>query len=562
MRRSTASLLLAIFLVSVFLRLYPLTSYILWGADIGEYHYLTHTIIENGSLPSSYDGWGFAYPLFPGMEILTAAASFSGMGLSLALSTVIPILASLIVFPVFVMTAGIMRDDRAGLIAAAFIAVAMPHVYATSHPMPGALGDLLFATCLLLFIKWLKYPKFGWLLFPATLALILTHHLSTYFLLICLVLGVFTVQLLRNRTSKTIMARELSYILFALLVTLFFWFVASPEFVEGVSSSESVLFSPLLLAGLAIVAAIALSVILARRRLVPTLVIRFPTNGRSFALFGVVLATSTAILLVNAFVITPGTSIELSPVIALLFLPLVLFISFAGPGTRPLGFFRGGHYPLAWVLAISFSTLAGVAMSSTVLIPYRHMQYLMIPLAILAGVGFIYVSGLAHRERSARRLGVATAVALVLVGTNAAVAYPPRELIAGYQEGLLPEALTVALWSDGNIDGLVAADHVASTVLFGFGGVHPTWDTASQVFRSPDFDGARDELTGVETPSGSGRIDWVILNRDTEEGVFLHPWDPSTPMTWEAVEKFGEEPFQLLLDDGYSRVYFINWGLD
>ncbi|MCK4366509.1 MAG: hypothetical protein KAW84_01005 [Thermoplasmata archaeon] len=561
MRKSIAFALLAVFIFSMFLRLFPLTRCLFWGADIGEYYHISSQLVADGSIPGTYGGWGFAYPSFPGMEIVVAVSSLLGMELSMSLSVAIPVLASLVVFPVFLITTETTGDARAGLIAAAFIAVVMPHVYATSHPMPASMGDLLFAACLLLFLKWLRNPKFGFLLFPVTLVLIVTHHLSTYFLLITLVFGVFLVQLLRNKTSKEVLTRELAYVLFTAVMAALFWFAWAPGFVEGVVSSESVFLSPLLF-GLLIVALTAgVFIVYAKRKLLPNLVLRYPTYRRAVVTLTVVFLISLSILLVNALVVVPGTTINLTPDVAILFLPLVLFISFAGPGSRPISFNRGGVYPFAWTLAISVSTLAGLAISSEALLPYRHMEYLMLPVAVLAGLGVVHAFGLIHFTGNRRRAGLAAAVALGLVATNAAVAYPPRDLMGGWEESIKPEVVSLALWTGEHTVGLVAADHRVSTVLFGFGGVDATWDTVTLVFHAEDFEGAREELESVDSPSGRQRAVYVAFDSDTVAGVLLYPWDPAEPMSDEAVEKFEELPFQKMYEDGYSSLFLINWGL-
>lgn len=561
MKRSIALTLLALFFLSVFLRLLPLTRHLFWGADIGEYYYLSSQLMAEGSISESYAGWGFAYPYFPGMEIVVAGSSLMGMEISMAISLLIPILASLIVFPTFFLTREITSDDRAGLVAAAFIAVVMPHVYPTSHPMPASIGDLLFATSLMLFPKWLREPRFGLLLFPTTFALVVTHHLSTYFLMICLLFGIILVQLVRNRTSLSMLIREVGYIAFTVAITLLYWFMASPGFTEEIISSGGLVISPVLLAILAGMVILAILVIYARRRYFPRLVFRYPSYRRVLTMFAVLLTTSLLILSVNAFVVVPGTSINLSALGALLFLPLIIFLSFAGSGSRPSIFHNRGLYPLAWALVISLSTLAGIYMSSTVLIPYRHIEYLMFPLAILVGIGLVHAFGLVHFGVTRRRIASATVVALILVMTNALVAYPPRDVLAGYEEGTKPELVSLARWSGENVDDLVAADHRVSSMLFGFGHVNATWDTVTLVFHSPDFESARIELGNLSSPSGRRKVVFVAIDQDTIDGVFLYPWDPAEPMTQEAVSKFEESPFQKMYDDGYSRLFLLNWGL-
>src|SRR4030065_651689 len=55
--------------------------------------------------------------------------------------------------PVLLPAASPARDERAGLLAAALVAVAFPHAFPTSHTAPATLGDLLAIASLLLFVK-------------------------------------------------------------------------------------------------------------------------------------------------------------------------------------------------------------------------------------------------------------------------------------------------------------------------------------------------------------------------------------------------------------------------
>ncbi|MDX1534379.1 MAG: hypothetical protein R3291_02025, partial [Thermoplasmata archaeon] len=153
MRRSVGFALLALFFVAAYVRLTPVTLYLYWGGDFGEYFALSRAVFEGQPLPDPYLGWGVTYPEFPGLFVINAVIGWAGVPIEAAALLVVPILAALVVVPVFLLAREVTRRDWAALLAAAIVAVLSPHAYPTSHAIPGALGDLLFATGLLLLVR-------------------------------------------------------------------------------------------------------------------------------------------------------------------------------------------------------------------------------------------------------------------------------------------------------------------------------------------------------------------------------------------------------------------------
>ena len=73
MRKSTRYALFTIFLLALFLRLFPLMNTLYWGADYGEYYYLSNELVTNNHISTQYFGWGVVYPDFPGFEGLSSS---------------------------------------------------------------------------------------------------------------------------------------------------------------------------------------------------------------------------------------------------------------------------------------------------------------------------------------------------------------------------------------------------------------------------------------------------------------------------------------------------------
>ena len=560
MRKSTAFALAAIVLGSAFLRLSPLLSFAFWGSDIGEYFTILRFLTVAGHLPTAYAGWGITYPYFPGMFLVQDAPALLGpLGVPAAVELIVPVLGGLAVIPFFLIGTEVTGDARVALLAAAFLAVAMPHAYTTSHTAPASLGDLFAVTGLLLFLRLRRDPRVLAPLVLVASAVILTHHLSAYFLLIMTVAAFLIRNLVRPVTRSAALGREVGFLAFFAAATFAFW-VSVPPFWDQVLRNVSLVPWWFLPASFPVLIVLLAGLILARRRSAWRFRPREPDlRHASLMLAGTLgfLALFCVFIGVGAI---PATTISVPPVVIVAFLPFLVLLAFSAPGRAFLDFARDGLDLNSWLLALLGSTVVGIVAAPLVLIPYRHMEYLVMPLGLFAAVGFVALLRL--RGGSIRRKAVAFATVGVLLAGNALIAIPPPSFVAGWQEGISASVVDGALWGRAYESGLLAADHRASTIFFGLGGVNGTWDTTSAPFLAPTFAAAEPGLAYVRAPSGNSRVSYVWLDQDTKAGVQLYPWEPAQPMSPAAVAKFSESPFIKVYDSGYGQMYLVAWGCD
>ena len=284
----------------------------------------------------------------------------------------------------------------------------------------------------------------------------------------------------------------------------------------------------------------------------------YPSLRHVALAYGVALATIYALMSASIVFGILGTVIRLSPDVLWYFLPFFAFIALCGAGRKHLDFAVGGLESGGWFLALALSAAFGALVAPRVIIPYRHAEYMVVLLALPVGSGFARLLELGDLGR--RRLATGALVGFLVVG-SALSAFPPTGLIVNYEEGARPAALDAAYWAGANVDGLLATDHRASTLAFGFGGVDATWDTAALAITAPDFATARAEMCLVDSPSGPRRVDYVLIDADLARGVQLSPFSPATPLSPAAEAKFSGVPYLKVYDNGYAQVYFVNWGL-
>src|SRR2546428_311682 len=271
-----------------------------------------------------------------------------------------------------------------------------------------------------------------------------------------------------------------------------------------------------------------------------------------------VLGTIVVIGVVSVVVGVPGTTVQVPASGLLYFVPLVLLLSFSASG-RPFGdFLADGLQVNGWLVALLGSAVVGIVAAPRVLIPYRHTEYLMIPLAIFAGIGFFRLLDLAGLRGGKRTL--ALGVCGLLLAANAVAGIPPPSTLAGWREGTIPAALDPAYWARDYASGLVVSDHQGSTTVFGFGGLNATWDRTRAPFLPDSLADPFAGLVGIDSPSGRKNGTYIWIDRDMEAGVRLTPWETAAPMNTTVIERFDASPFVKVFDNGYARLYWIAWG--
>lgn len=587
LRPETLLLLAGLALLLVFLALEPFLSYAVFGSDTGEYYRLTATLASTGSLPhgAAYSGWGTAYSDFPGMFLLAAGgAGALGTDPLSALSILVPMVAVLSVFPLFLLFRRLYPHDTVALLAAAISSIAMPRLFSIAHPAPLALGDFLCVGAVWMLVE--SRRDLRWYL-PLSLvggALILTHHLSSYFFAVSALGGIFLLEMWRpGLWSRRFPTRELAFVALFLTGTFAFWFYGTSTFISKVfefALGNRPYIGFALFEGLGLLVILAAAFVLRWRRSRPRSArtwVRLPSDR------GMVRdALALAVIIFGAIFVlvavpVPGTSQSTTPAAILWFSPvLALGIACAG-SRRVLSPSRTGPFVLAWVGALGLSAGSLIALSlaapsfpssplagvSSTLSPYRHVEYLFIPIGLLVAIGLARFVTRVH-DRAGRRAFVAACVAVgVLLAANAAIVYPPQNDFGGFEEGLTSG--DAALWMWVGIatppTWAVATDHRLSSMIFGVDGNPATWFTTPALFTGINWSNAAAELRSVGTPYTKGPIALVAVDAAMYSGVALDPSKLATAMSSSAITWFQSLPFVLLYENGQQAVYLVDSSL-
>lgn len=587
LRPETLLLLGGLALLLVFLALEPFLSYALFGSDTGEYYRLTVDLISSGSLPhgAAYAGWGSAYPDFPGIFLLAGGgAGALGADPFSALTVLVPVVAVLSVFPLFLLFRRLYPHDTVALLAAGISSLVMPRLFSIAHPAPLAIGDFLCVGALWMLVESRRDVR--WYL-PLSLtggALILTHHLSSYFFVVSAFGGIFLLEMWRpGLWSRRFPVRELLFVAALVTGTFAFWFYGTTTFTSKVldfAFSNHVGFAVFEGLGLFAIVVAGLLVRWRRGRPRPSRAwVRLPTD-RSLVRDAVALCVIIfgAIFLL-VFVPVPGTTQSTSPTAILWFAPVLALGIVCAGSRRVLSPSRAGPFVLAWLGALGLSAGAMIVLSlaapfvpqspaggiSSTLSPGRHVEYLFLPIGLLIAVGF---ARLVTRvgDRAGRRAFAAGCLGVVLLlAANAAIVYPPQNDFGGFEEGLTHGDAGLWIWVGiaAPPTWTVATDHRLSSMIFGFDGNPSTWFTTPALFTGSNWSLAAAELRDSGTPytnaTGAGRpIDLVVVDSVMYSGVALDPSKLATPLSSSAVGWFEKLPFVPVYENGPDVVYVVD----
>lgn len=571
-RRAAPWLMGLVLLASLLTRLHPTIRYAVWGSDSGEYQYLTDRLVETGRIAFAYDGWGLAYPYFPGMFVVSGAVSaVLGVDLFPAVQWTTPVLSSLMAVLVGLLAYRISSDPRVGVLSAAFVATSATVVITTSHAMPGTLGQVLMLGLLALLPD--AYRDRGSLVMLAILgaALVLTHHLTTYFAIGAIAFASFLREMTQRATDPPRLRVDVALGAGLLVLAAVWWLgVADPfrdEIVGDALPFPPILTAFLFLAGLA---ALPAAVWWKRQRSDWHWTPRYPQFPKQWITAAVAAVGIWLVILYTVAVGVPGSDISSSPIALLYVLPVLGFLAFLPLGHAAVGFHRSGTLALGWLYSVVASLLFAMITASRVLFPFRHVDYLAMAMAPLAAIGLTmaYDQTLASRIPSDRAGTRAILVGglLVVLALSAVLSLPPREVIGGFEEGITTQEMDAVYWIAANPaivppNATIAADHRVSSMLFGVAGVRPTWDSTFTTYHTENASEALAELSNVYVPGrGDVRVDHVFLSPAIEKGVTLVQWENSIPMSGAATAKFEDATlFEKVYDEDGVRIYRVRW---
>jgi len=384
--------LILISAIAIIIRSLPAWLYAAWGCDFGIYLQIANKVVEDVEFFPVYTGWGSSYNEFPVLYAITAFAHWiTGIKVVVLMPKLIPIFGGLSVTIFYFLVDELFKNKKIALVSALFLAVLYFHPYQTSHASPLTMGHFFMIFSLYLFVKFRKKDIYAIPLMISTLLLIMSHHLTTYFYLITLIGIMFFENFYQKEWTKTI-KKDFIYILIASCLTFGYWaLVAKTVFNSfmkfGFSIGNIRLGPPFVLSLFYLALFLLLAIIHIIRKFDIISEKKWFKSKHCLIVFIISLIVFFGIVLNFIFIKLPWTNFRLSFESAVRAFSFLIILALAVAGFRYTRFIKNGFFVRGWLFALFASLIYGLATYSRIMLPDRHFEYLMYPIAILAVIG-------------------------------------------------------------------------------------------------------------------------------------------------------------------------------
>ncbi len=513
---------LLVTITAIIIRSIPAWTNKAWGGDFGIYFGLTKDFVETGELFNPYFGWGSTYNFFP---VLYSISGFIHILLGIDILTVMtyiaPIFGGLTVLVFYFLVNELLNNKKIAILSALFLAVLPFHVYQLSHAAPLTMGHFFMVLSLYFFVKFRKRNVYIFPLITSTILLTMSHHLTTYFYLISLVFITFFENASTNITHAKI-RKDTSVMVFTSFFIFSYWaFIATPVY-EGFMNKGLNLFGLHLGSQITLILfyiLILFSIISARyirrfsnylskttskpenkksKKLIwilymlnPFIKKEKPSVRSRIYLFIIALISYIITLLIFVTRPLPWQGFPLTVEAIFLITPFLIALAFALTGFRYTSRYKNGFFIRGWIIGLLFSLLYAMISKNNILLPHRHFEYLMYPIAILTvfGIGGIFsdpeykkmfsdlkenlVRATTKQKRIVTKFSIVLIIFLTaLIVTNAASVYPSHdslnESFPHVRDKIYIEDISVVEWMSENINknhSVIVSDHCLERLI-------------------------------------------------------------------------------------------------
>lgn len=619
------SIVLSIAAVGIILRSLPSFRYAIWGVDFGIYYDLTTAFVNLGqvftTLPSIWGGSGYGdFPLFYWTMIFMHY--ITGINIQYLLLHFPPIFAGITIPVIYLIARKVTGSDFIGIFSALFLAVNPMEVFETSMAGLLVFGHVFLLLSILFFIYTRDNAKFYIPLAISSLALILSHHFTTYMYIISIVGIIYFSKILISDYRNY--RYDIIYLVVFSASTFLFWLTFIPSMYDFISGAFLGIFPWYIVITLFY---ILIFVLFFTLKYVKKYFLTFLNTDRFnfkdiyYYVITIFLSLSVLILLLTIGI----KGIKISPSGILLSFPFIITLGFVGVGIKNVRYFSKAEIILGgWTFSLSASMIFSLVTWNGVLIPYRYLEYIFEPFSIYAAIGIFsfyksiknYTAKVRNREvlyiypayqnsfggtvlgtenrlvapmvvtfpGEFRRVYVQKArgfknlralfitILIVTVLLSVVTAYPFIDQVNETSQNYVTPIMMGGIeWivEHGDKNYSVATDAVDGLYLEALG-FNTTFEYTYKIWNSTSWNSTLYELEGLN--GTYPKVGYVLINSNMfYNGVYgyelsTHPsYDPPVLMSNASLEKFFQEPFIKVYynstQDGSQWVYvfMVNW---
>ncbi len=633
--------------LAIIIRSLPAWTNAAWGCDFGIYLGLTKSVSETGMIFPAYTGWGSSYNEFPILYSINSFAHWvTGIDILVIMPKLTPIFGGLSVLVFYFVARELLNDKKIAILSTLFFSVIPFHVYQTSHASPLTIGHFFMMLSMFFFLKFRKNSRFFIPLLISSVLIIMSHHLTTYFYLIILIFIVF-LENVKAKTWTKSLKKDIMYLLITSAITFSYWaFIATTVYESFIRSGFTIagirigsilviiLFYVIFFAMFWLIKVMrkhdniiknvkyAISGIYKKINLTlrkPFLLIerkkdkngigsiywfdKLKINNRFFLKFSLTLISSVLVMTIFTIINIPWINDTFTPESIVYSFPFLVIIAFGVAGFSYTWRTKNGLFICGWMLAVMLSFGYAMISSNNILLPHRHIEYTMAPLAIIAvfGLGGIFSDPkykellikfkrkkkfLIRRPSKKNILSnknplLQLFIILIIFVSLAATPYLAHKTLKASDERITTQNIAVIEWMSENLDknlSMIASDHRLARMSEAYG-FNTTKDETEEMWEAENLDEYIHELLGVG--KNHSRITHVIIDNIMKYDVvhvhfgeirYMVNETREDDTMYASYDKFLQQPFSLIyinesieLDSDtqepiqWTEIFEVNW---
>jgi len=632
---------------AIIIRSIPAWTNAAWGCDFGIYLGLTKSVSETGMIFPDYSGWGSSYNEFPILYSITSFAHWvTGVDILIIMPKLAPIFGGLSVLIFYFVALELINDKKIAIISTLFFSVIPFHVYQTSHASPLTMGHFFMMLSIFLFLKYRKNSRFILPLFVSSIFLVMSHHLTTYFYIVILIFIVFLENIKEKKWTPTF-KKDIFYLLAISSITFSYWaFIATTVFESFISSGLTILglrIGSILIISLFYLIFFAMfwfiklvrkhdyiienvkSIKILIYKMIKSIIRtphflmkrknedgsigsvywfdRLKPHNRFFLKFSFTLIICVLLMSIFTVINIPWINDTFTPESIVFSLPFLIIIAFGVAGFSYTWKMKNGTFICGWMVAVMLSFVYAIFSGNKILLPHRHIEYMMAPLAIFSvyGLGGIFsdpkykklllkfkMKKKLFNNRPPKRIIfsiknqlIQLFIILLIFVSLAATPYIAHKSLKASDERISTQDIAVFDWMYENLDkncSMIASDHRLARMVEAYG-FNTTKDETEELWEAENLNEYIHELLGIG--KNHTRITHVIIDNIMKYDVvhvhfgeirYMINETKEDETKYASYDKFLREPFNLIYRNEsieidpitqeplqWTEIFEVNW---
>jgi hypothetical protein len=471
-----------------------------------------------------------------------------------------PIFGGLSVLIFYFVAKEISQNKKISILASLFFAVLPFHVYQTSHAAPLTVGHFFLMLSMYFFLRFRKDNRFIIPLLISTMLLIMSHHLTTFFYLISIIFIVFLENIAQDNWTKSV-KNDVMYINITSIFMFLYWGIIAKTVYDSFMSSgfriagfrlQSLMIIALFFIIIFLVFYLAKKIrklCLLSKNLLKKLkekirkILKFKIKNKDSEIKKFRKKFLFFILIIDGLIVfftvfeVPWLSFKFTPFFDLVAQPFIISACIGLTAFRYTFKQKNGYFIGGWIFAVFISLIFALITNNHILLPHRHIEYMMAPLSffIVYGLGGIFSDPghiallsklrenkdiIVKKTKISQKKRIAHLITVfIIVISLASTTYVSHESLGVAVENITAEDVAVIDWISENLNRnttIIASDHRLE-VLAESEGFNTTDSKTSSLWTAKTSDEYIAELAGIG--KNYSRITHIIIDNHMKNNI-------------------------------------------